>query len=221
MRIEKYHEKNDREKIKKGMKMAIIYALGPNRFGLCGPKRDRQLLDFLEIGIINQELVKDLKKFKTACSFYSLISKKYQCSLFAKKVVEVYWLGNDILESFFTTNLIPYHNFYVFNKTLENKSSKNLADLCRIAWGKILKIKPKTAKIVVEYKPIKIRNKKFYFGQPIKKEIDWNKKIAPNLKIGDYISFHWNQVCQILTKAQLANLKKYTILSIEKINQQI
>jgi len=43
--------------------------------------------------------------------------------------------------------------------------------------------------------------------------------IFDEVKVGDVISIHWDMPCEILTKKQLANLKKYTKLSLALANQ--
>jgi hydrogenase maturation factor len=40
----------------------------------------------------------------------------------------------------------------------------------------------------------------------------------PKVKVGDFVSFHWDLALEKLTKKDLENLKKYTQLSIEIAN---
>ena len=42
------------------------------------------------------------------------------------------------------------------------------------------------------------------------KNIDWDKKIVPRIKIGDWVSFHWGMVAQALSSKEVASLKKHT-----------
>ena len=80
----------------------------------------------------------------------------------------------------------------------------------RIKYGAGL-VKPGMTKqkIIVEYQPL-IGKKNIRLGGPIKKEISWDKLIAPKVKKGDWVSFHWNWLVKILDKRELGNLKKYT-----------
>ncbi len=63
--------------------------------------------------------------------------------------------------------------------------------------------------IKVRYQPL-IVDKRYRLGEPKEKYIIWNKNLLPIPKVGQYVSFHWDQVAQILTKGDLANLRKYT-----------
>jgi hypothetical protein len=120
-----------------------------------------------------------------------------------------------------------------------NFKNTKLKDLCRVGWGKVtqrviparfakasarraeaeiqksrFRVKHGTTsnkcKVIVEYRPL-VREKKIKLGKPIRKEIWWDRTIVPSVKIGDRVSFHWNYLVQILTKQEVANLKKYTL----------
>lgn len=122
---------------------------------------------------------------------------------------------------------VAHHSFHVLINgpvagriVLEGK----LLDLCRVSWGRIekitdyeLRITDSKIKIIVEYQPL-VGEERLRLGEPVEKEIDWNPELAPDLKIGDRVSFHWNQVCEVLSEEQVENLEKYTerILGILK-----
>ncbi|OGZ17526.1 MAG: hypothetical protein A2Z78_01545 [Candidatus Nealsonbacteria bacterium RBG_13_36_15] len=106
----------------------------------------------------------------------------------------------------------PHHSFHVLvigSVTHRVKLQGKLLDFCRVSWGKITKIDPRKGRIKVKYRPLTI-GKKYRLGKTKEKYITWNKDLLPNLKIGQYISFHWNQAVQILIKKDLANIQKYT-----------
>lgn len=114
-------------------------------------------------------------------------------------------------------NSKPHHSFHVLiigsvTGSIDFKNME-LRDICRIGWGKIkkLKIKNKKLKISVRYQPLIEANEKLKLGKPIKKEINWNRDLAPKVKVGDWVSFHWNYLVQVLTPIEVANLKKYTL----------
>jgi len=114
-------------------------------------------------------------------------------------------------------NSKPHHSFHVmvlgsitgrvdFNKKTE------LKDTCRVGWGRVekkLKAKNKKLKIVVNFQPLTGINK-IKIGAPKEKILIWDKKLLPELKEGNWISFHWDHALQILTPENIANLKKYT-----------
>lgn len=111
--------------------------------------------------------------------------------------------------------------------------SDGLLDICRIGWGRVikkLKIRNKTPKellynptgqelkILIEYQPL-IKNRNFTLGKFIKKEIFWDKDFIPRVRVGDNVATHWNYVVQVLNKRDLLNLKKYTHLTIDSLNE--
>jgi len=125
----------------------------------------------------------------------------------------------------------PHHSFHVLvigsvTGSVDFRNTK-LKDLCRVGWGKVIKKfkvpRPRPIrqpadeggqnskfKVLVEYQPL-VGEKKIKLGKPIKKEIIWDKEITPSLKIGDFVSFHWNWLVQILNQEDVINLKKYTL----------
>lgn len=118
-------------------------------------------------------------------------------------------------------NVKPHHSFHVLilgPVAGRIKFYGPLYDLCRISWGKIVKIQNSkfSEKIVVKYRQLVVKNKIFLLKKEIKKEINWNKKFLPSLKTGDLVSFHWDNVCQKINKEQQKNLLKYTLLNIRK-----
>lgn len=128
----------------------------------------------------------------------------------------------------------PHHSFHVFNifkRTGHDPSFHTLKtmDECRIGWGKISQksclrrqAKVKSQKfILVETKPLIIKGDKLDFGETILKEIKFDykgKSFICNLKVGDWISFHWGFICDVLTENQVKNLEFYTQKSIDFFN---
>jgi len=159
---------------------------------------------------------------------------------FAERVVKAYWIGNDLLEKVkifdlrrviaedfskpgllskeialkkaqeIPDNSKPHHSFHVLiigSITGRVLLKGKLLDLCRIGCGKV-KSSEKN-KIKVEYQPL-IGKKKLKLGKPIKKTIFWDKNLVSKIKIGDWVSFHWNHLVQKLKREDINNLKKYT-----------
>jgi hypothetical protein len=110
---------------------------------------------------------------------------------------------------------LPHHSFHVLalgaiSSAVDLRDVK-LKDLCRVSWGQIKKITvSERVQILASYQPLTEKDKKIVLGQPTLREFFGEKKFLPDLKIGDYASFHWNQIIQILTKDEVDNLKKYT-----------
>lgn len=121
-------------------------------------------------------------------------------------------------------NSKPHHSFHVFvlgpigqGVILKDKA----LDMCRVSWGKVKKIFPERNEAIILYKPIiKLNNSWKLSSLKKEKNINWDKKIISELKIDDWVSFHWNQVAEKLNKRDLVNLKKYTENTLNSLNKK-
>lgn len=139
-------------------------------------------------------------------------------------------LGSNILgklsHKIQTHKIYPHHSFHVFNifkRTGHDASfhTLNTMDECRIGFGKLKTLNPKAKTIIIVMKSLVIIKDKLQLGKLIDKEIktEYREKIfLKNFKVGDWVSFHWGHVCDILTQNQVRNLKFYTQKAIEFYN---
>lgn len=229
-----------------GFKVAALYSFPPGRFGLCGmgEETSHQIFHFL-LGEKVSKIKKILESFKGALFYYKLIAKENKIpNYFDERVVRAYWIGNELLEKVRISKmkemlekvfkkpklarLLPnfaraHHSFHVLvagplRKDLE--MTEGMKDLCKISWGKILKIENwrlEVGNLIVKYQPL-LKEKNWFLGKPIKRKIFWNKRILPKIKVGDFISFHWDLALEKISKKELENLKKYTEFSIKIAN---
>ncbi len=116
----------------------------------------------------------------------------------------------------------PHHSFHVLiiGSVTGSVDFKNtgLKDLCRIGWGKVKKLKTKSC--IVECQPL-VGEKKIKLGKAVEKEIIWDKNLAPELKIGDWVAFHWNCICYKITPSQKKNLIYWTNYHLRLVNQTL
>lgn len=187
---------------------------------------------------LENEIKKILKEFKGAYPYYQLIARSNKIgNPLDVKVVEAYWLGNSLLDTIkvsefkkmirssfvplgkisetkvknLPNSALPYHNFHVLflgSVTGRINLKGKISDVCRVSSGEVKKIKKDF--LAVEYKPLKF-GKKITLGNRKIKKIKWNKDILPEVKIGDWISMHWNTAIQVLKTEEIENLNKYTI----------
>lgn len=122
---------------------------------------------------------------------------------------------------------LPTHSFHVLNvwrRTGNEEKNHTLEsmDQCRISWGQV--ISADGPSIYIETEPLVLQNGKLALGSPE------SRKIARNLDAdgsfdgvvpGDMISIHWGMPCEILTSAQAAALRKYTMQHIALANMTI
>lgn len=205
-----------------GIKLAALYGIKPHKLGFCGPKdkKDTQLLsDYLKGARIKENKIRViLKEFKGAYPYYKLIAKSNGIKdFFDKRVIKAYWVGNKLLDK--VEKIKPHHSYHVLvvgSVTGRIVLKGKLLDLCRIGWGRVIKLKVKSQKLKIEYCPL-IGKKKFKLGKTIKKEIEWDRDLLPKVKTGDWVSFHWNQAVEILTNKDIKNLRKYTLLTLNSL----
>ncbi len=118
-------------------------------------------------------------------------------------------------------NSKPHHSFHVMvlgsvTGRVNFADNIKLQDTCRIGWGRVIQLKNK--KVTIKYAPL-TGKKNIEFGRPVKKEIIWDKKMIPKLKISDWVAIHWNHAIQILSTSDIDNLKKYTQNTIDSLNK--
>ena len=122
----------------------------------------------------------------------------------------------------------PHHSFHVFNifkRTGTDPSFHTLhtMDACRIGWGKVIEsqrsqVKSQTCFVVT--RPLVILKNKLLFGDEITKEIilHYKGKRFVQPVSGDWVSFHWSHICDILNPLQVKSLQFYTQKAIDFYN---
>jgi len=199
-----------------GLRIACLYSLPPHKLGFCGPldkRKTKVILDCIRGKKIDElRLRKILKEFIGAVQYYQLIAQANKIKdPFNQRIVKAYWVGNQLLAGF--REILPHHSYHVLmvgSVTGRIKFNDKLRDLCRIGWGEVIKLKTQKLKLIVKYKPLVRRDKRFVFGKIIKKEVEWDKDFIPKIRVGDIVSIHWNQAIEILSQREVKHLKKYT-----------
>lgn len=234
------------------------YSFSPNRFGYCGPDANLDLFERAVRIINDQKLREILSDFEAAYPYVQFIASENRIKdPFDWRVVEAYWLGNELLnkislnkfynhlkdrfqkrtQSQILESLIskipagakPHHSFHVL-EIYQRFGSWRGIDLgpvietinnCLISWGKVISIDNNF--LDVEYQPLEFDHK-LRFTNPQIKKIEYKFKdhsFLPGLKIGDWVSIHWNWACDILTHQQLKNLKKWTLWHLRLANLKV
>jgi hypothetical protein len=239
-----------------GLKLAALYGFYPHQLGLCGPSNNKDSKEKLSKFLRGErvplfEIEKILKKFKGAFSYYQLIAKSNQIrDPFDRKVVQAYWIGNELLERVDVNELrdlikrhlsrsksssleeiiriIPsdakaHHTFHVLAVgSFNNKFSftEKMINLCRVSWAEVVEIKDKS-KAIVRLRPLKLEKAKFILGKKeILREVFWNPDFISELKLGQTVSLHWNHIIQILKEEEKSQLENYTYLIIKTLNKR-
>ncbi|MDE3078336.1 MAG: hypothetical protein KGJ86_23170, partial [Chloroflexota bacterium] len=83
------------------------YAFPPNELGYCGPDDNQALLEYVAAGKASRGLLELERKFEGAYPYLCLIAQANGIrDPFDQRVVEAYWIGNDLLEK---VEAAPFH----------------------------------------------------------------------------------------------------------------
>ena len=126
---------------------------------------------------------------------------------------------------------VPHHSFHVFGVYPwvgllgdDRKAGHALMvlDRCRIRWGKVTGIHGDQA--AVEYRPLCWDGRLLTLGEPLTEvarlALDGTvlaRRIAP----GDWVSLHWDWICDRLSRRQLAALRRYTTWHLDIVNRRL
>lgn len=166
-------------------------------------------------------------------SLLDKISDKNYAYLLQEKINLEKKMGNlnflKVKNKILTTKFYPHHAFHVFNifkRTGHVNSTHTIdtMDQCRISFGKIKKVDPKLKTLTVNAKKLEIMNNKLILSEPKPKLIEYSykgKSFLQKLNTGDWISFHWGFVCEVLTTVQIKNLEDYTARAINFYNTEV
>ncbi len=92
--MKRFYTSND------GVTRCARYAFGPNRLHLCGPDANREVLAYLQAGASDVGLAHILQEFKTLFPYLKQIAEANGITdPFNSRVVEAYWIGNELLEN--------------------------------------------------------------------------------------------------------------------------
>lgn len=140
------------------------------------------------------------------------LKKKLKPELFAKVVGTI------------PEGALPHHNFHVISVPKRTghypvEHTVETMDACKISWGQVKKVE--NDKVVVEYYPLVHEDNKLALGAAKDKWCQWQKNdssFVADLRAGDWVTIHWDWVCDKITEVQRQNLKYYTQLSINLAN---
>ena len=116
---------------------------------------------------------------------------------------------------------IPHHSFHVLilgSVTGRVQFQGKLYDLCCVNSAEVIEVKK--ASLKVKRSPLAVKDGKFVFQKSKEQTIDWSQKILPKIKVGNIVSTHWNQACQIISPDKAKEISRYTQINIEAVNSR-
>lgn len=178
-----------------GPQVFARYAFMPNRLTYCGGDDNRALFDYCQAGVTDPGLRQLLRQFAGAVPYLRLIAR---CNLIAdafdRRVVEAYWLGNDLLQGVEARSLYdslrdrfaphmkretlelvmgkapagarPHHSFHVIEVCLRNGWPQTLdfMDNCRVSWGQVVAMDGATLTAAV--RPLTLQGNNLVLSEP-------------------------------------------------------
>lgn len=225
-----------------GLWRCANYAFAPNFYKYCGPDKNRELSGYLAHRQADLGLKTMLKDFAAMHPYLKLIAHQNGiANEFDERVVEAYWLGNELLDnvalkSFFNhvNRRLPKKELKWFELKLPQGAKSNHAfhvlnfinrtghkailhtvesmDNCRISSGVVTgSMKVETDQLIYNHGKLKLK----------KDVIKPVSNINNDYKTGDLVTIHWGWVCEKITSQQAENLAKYTNLALRLANQTL
>ncbi len=115
---------------------------------------------------------------------------------------------------------VPHHSFAVFliypwvgllGDDRRAAQALTVLDRCRIRWGKVLSLQGD--QVVVESAPLTWDGRRLDYGPPlvetVVRSIDGVGMVS-ELAVGDWVSLHWEWVCDRISDRQRRSLRYYT-----------
>ena len=216
------------------------YAFPPNERGLCGPPDSAALAGYAAAGESGPDLIHLAGQFAGAWPYLLLIAAANKIAdPLDRRVVEAYWVGNGLLENVrmgdygaflderfhvragrdwesiaaaIPAGAVPHHSFHVFCvypwtgllRDGRTEPALHILDSCRISWARVVTTDP----LVVTRRPLTWDGRVLALGQSAPSAV--SAGFVSGLRAGEWVSLHWNSVCDRLSPRQLRALHDYT-----------
>jgi hypothetical protein len=126
---------------------------------------------------------------------------------------------------------VPHHSFAVFciypwtgllSDRRKAEHALTVLDRCRIRWGKVLAVHGD--RVVVESRPLTWDGRSLALGEAELESAVWSLDgvaMVAGPEVGDWVSLHWEWVCDRLTERQVAFLRSFTMRHLRIVNEGI
>ena len=129
------------------------------------------------------------------------------------------------------TDGLAHHSFHVFciypwvgllGHDRRGTDALNVLDRCRIRWGQVQSVTGD--QVVLESRPLRYDGRRLSLGEPEREVAQASIAGAlpgGDLRAGDWVSLHWEWVCDRLTEQQVATLRRYTLHHLSVVNDRV
>jgi hypothetical protein len=127
---------------------------------------------------------------------------------------------------------VPHHSFHVFGvypwvgmlgDGRKSDTALTVLDRCRIRWGQVDSVDGDT--VLVRSRPLTWDGQALTLGEPVAetvtRSVGGSGFLTDPLAPGDWVSLHWDWVCDRLDARQLANLRRYSRRQLEITNHKV
>jgi hypothetical protein len=124
---------------------------------------------------------------------------------------------------------VPHHSFAVFciypwtgllSDRRKAEHALTVLDRCRIRWGRVVAVHGD--QVVVESRPLTWDGRRLAIGESGKETAVRSLGgvgMVSELEPGDWVSLHWEWVCDRLTELQVGFLRSYTLRHLQIVNE--
>jgi hypothetical protein len=132
--------------------------------------------------------------------------------------------GWDSIARAIPAGAVPHHSFHVFlvypwtGLLREGRADPSLAilDSCRISWGRVIAADPGVGTVIVARRPLRLAIRGLGYGPPVPRPV--SAGFVTGLVPGDWVSLHWDRVCDRLSQPQLLALRRFSARHLRLAN---
>jgi hypothetical protein len=240
-----------------GLQLFARYAYPPNRRGFCGPADHVQLGEYAQAGVADPGLAELARGFLGPWPYLTLIAGAANIAdPFDYRVVEAYWVGNELLERVpthdfgnrleeafkgktgakgwnYLAETIPgdalcHHSYHVFGvypwagllRRGHIDQPLQVLQQCRIRWGRVAAVQG--TQVFVDAPPLEWTGQRIRLGEPQRETVSRSLRgPLADLVAGEWVSMHWDWLCDRLSSRQVGNLRHYTLRQLALTNDQV
>lgn len=125
---------------------------------------------------------------------------------------------------------LPTHSFHVFGvypwvgllRGERVEHPLHVLDRCRVRWGRVIAVDGDEATVASQ--PLTWDGSRLRLGDYRAERVSRSSGglgLADAVQPGDWVSLHWDWICDRLSRRQLVNLRRYSMLQLDVTNRRV